>query len=255
MGIRLNKYLSEAGVCSRREADRLVEAGRVKVDGVLAAVGMQLTEGQQVTLDGRIIRRTAKDRTVLLAVNKPRGVVCSEVSQGGDVNIIEYLNYPERVTYAGRLDKDSEGLLLLTNRGDIIHRMMTGSHFHEKEYEVTVDRPVTESFLKAMAAGVYLKELQVTTRPCRVERLEKRSFRIILTQGLNRQIRRMCQAQGYQVQKLKRVRVMNIRLGCLKTGAYRKVTEKEFEELMDLLELQTRNSLDRCGTLNGGIES
>lgn len=242
MGIRLNKYLSEAGVCSRREADRLVEAGRVKVDGVLAAVGMQLTEGQQVTLDGRIIRRTAKDRTVLLAVNKPRGVVCSEVSQGGDVNIIEYLNYPERVTYAGRLDKDSEGLLLLTNRGDIIHRMMTGSHFHEKEYEVTVDRPVTESFLKALAAGVYLKELQTTTRPCRVERLEKRSFRIILTQGLNRQIRRMCQAQGYQVQKLKRVRVMNIRLGRLKTGAYRKVTEKEFEELMDLLELQMRNS-------------
>lgn len=242
MGIRLNKYLSEAGVCSRREADRLVEAGRVKVDGVLAAVGMQLTEGQQVTLDGRIIRRTAKDRTVLLAVNKPRGVVCSEVSQGGDVNIIEYLNYPERVTYAGRLDKDSEGLLLLTNRGDIIHRMMTGSHFHEKEYEVTVDRPVTESFLKALAAGVYLKELQTTTRPCRVERLEKRSFRIILTQGLNRQIRRMCQAQGYHVQKLKRVRVMNIRLGRLKTGAYRKVTEKEFEELMDLLELQTRNS-------------
>lgn len=240
MGIRLNKYLSEAGVCSRREADRLVEAGRVKVDGVLAAVGMQLTEGQQVTLDGRIIRRTAKDRTVLLAVNKPRGVVCSEVSQGGDVNIIEYLNYPERVTYAGRLDKDSEGLLLLTNRGDIIHRMMTGSHFHEKEYEVTVDRPVTESFLKALAAGVYLKELQTTTRPCRVERLEKRSFRIILTQGLNRQIRRMCQAQGYQVQKLKRVRVMNIRLGRLKTGAYRKVTEKEFEELMDLLELQMR---------------
>lgn len=242
MGIRLNKYLSEAGVCSRREADRLVEAGRVKVDGVLAAVGMQLTEGQQVTLDGRIIRRTAKDRTVLLAVNKPRGVVCSEVSQGGDVNIIEYLNYPERVTYAGRLDKDSEGLLLLTNRGDIIHRMMTGSHFHEKEYEVTVDRPVTESFLKALAAGVYLKELQTTTRPCRVERLEKRSFRIILTQGLNRQIRRMCQAQGYQVQKLKRVRVMNIRLGRLKTGAYRKVTEKEFEELMNLLELQMRNS-------------
>lgn len=242
MGIRLNKYLSEAGVCSRREADRLVEAGRVKVDGVLAAVGMRLTEGQQVTLDGRIIQRTAKDRTVLLAVNKPRGVVCSEVSQGGDVNIIEYLNYPERVTYAGRLDKDSEGLLLLTNRGDIIHRMMTGSHFHEKEYEVTVDRPVTESFLKALAAGVYLKELQTTTRPCRVERLEKRSFRIILTQGLNRQIRRMCQAQGYQVQKLKRVRVMNIRLGRLKTGAYRKVTEKEFEELMDLLELQMRNS-------------
>lgn len=242
MGIRLNKYLSEAGVCSRREADRLVEAGRVKVDGVLAAVGMQLTEGQQVTLDGRIIQRAAKDRTVLLAVNKPRGVVCSEVSQGGDVNIIEYLNYPERVTYAGRLDKDSEGLLLLTNRGDIIHQMMTGSHFHEKEYEVTVDRPVTESFLKALAAGVYLKELQTTTRPCRVERLEKRSFRIILTQGLNRQIRRMCQAQGYQVQRLKRVRVMNIRLGRLKTGAYRKVTEKEFEELMDLLELQIRNS-------------
>ncbi len=236
MRTRLNKYLSEAGVCSRREADRMVEAGRVKVDGLPAAVGMQIEEGQQVTVDGQPVQKAKKDRTILLAVNKPRGVVCSEVSQGGDVNIVEYLNYPERITYAGRLDKDSEGLLIMTNQGDIIHQMMTGSHNHEKEYEVVVDRPVTDPFLKALAAGVYLEDLQTTTRPCRVERMGKRSFRIILTQGLNRQIRRMCRELGYQVQKLTRVRVMNIRLGHLKTGAFRKVTEEELTTLLRLLE-------------------
>ena len=149
---------------------------------------------------------------------------------------MEKLNYPERITYAGRLDKDSEGLLIMTNQGDIIHQMMTGSHNHEKEYEVVVDRPVTDPFLKALAAGVYLEDLQTTTRPCRVERMGKRSFRIILTQGLNRQIRRMCRELGYQVQKLTRVRVMNIRLGHLKTGAFRKVTEEELTTLLRLLE-------------------
>ena len=235
MKIRLNKYLSEAGICSRREADRRVEAGRVKVDGQKAVVGMQVEEGQMVTLDGKKVQGASENRTILLAVHKPRGVVCSNVSQREEVNIIEYLNYPERITYAGRLDKDSEGLLLMTNRGDIIHQMMKGSHGHEKEYEVVVDRPVTDRFLRAMASGVDLPELKVRTRPCQVERMGERTFRIILTQGLNRQIRRMCKEQGYRVQKLTRVRILNIRLGHLKAGAYRKVTEEEMKELMFFL--------------------
>lgn len=234
--IRLNKYMSESGVCSRREADRLVEQGRVTVDGKPAVIGMQIEEGQQVELDGKPVRKNERDKTILLAVNKPRGIVCSEVSQGQDVNIIEFLNYPKRITYAGRLDKDSEGLLIMTNRGDIINRMMRASHYHEKEYEVVVDRPFNDRFLKDMAAGVYLKELDVTTRPCAVERLGKRKFKIILTQGLNRQIRRMCRELGFHVQELKRVRVMNIRLGHLKTGAWRNVTGDELAELLHLLE-------------------
>lgn len=236
--IRLNKYMSEAGVCSRREADRLVEQGRVTVDGKPAVIGMQVEEGQQVELDGKPVKKDKKDRLILLAVNKPRGIVCSEVSQGQDVNIIEFLNYPKRITYAGRLDKDSEGLLLMTNRGDIINQMMRASNCHEKEYEVMVDRPFNDRFLKDMAAGVYLKELDVTTRPCAVERLGKRKFRIVLTQGLNRQIRRMCRELGFHVQELKRVRIMNIRLGHLKTGTWRNVTEEELAELLYLLETE-----------------
>lgn len=234
--IRLNKYMSEAGACSRREADRLIEQGRVTVDGRTAAVGMQIAEGQQVCLDGKPVKKEQKEKTVLLAVNKPRGVVCSKVSQGGDVNIIDFLNYPRRITYMGRLDKESEGLLLMTNRGDLIDRMMRASNFHEKEYEVTVDKPFNDRFLKDMAAGVYLKELDVITRPCVAERLGKRKFRIVLTQGLNRQIRRMCGELGYHVQEIKRVRIMNIRLGHLKTGAWRNVTGEELEELMHLLD-------------------
>lgn len=234
--IRLNKYLSEAGVCSRREADRLIGEGRVTVDGMPASPGMQVQEDQQVVLDGKPVQKDKKDRMILLAVNKPRGVVCSEVSQGNDVNIIEFLNYPKRIAYAGRLDKDSEGLLLMTNRGDLIDRMMRASHYHEKEYEVTVDRPFTDRFLRDMAAGVYLEELKVTTRPCQVERLGRRKFRIVLTQGLNRQIRRMCRAFGFHVQEIRRVRVMNIRLGHLKTGTWRNVTEAEQEELLRLLD-------------------
>lgn len=234
--MRLNKYMSEAGVCSRREADRLIEQGRVTVDGRTAVTGMQIEEGQQVCLDGKTIGSGKRDKMILLAVNKPRGIVCSEVSQGNDVNIIEFLNYPKRITYMGRLDKDSEGLLLMTNRGDLIDQMMRESNCHEKEYEVVVDKPFNDRFLNEMAAGVYLKELDRTTRPCVVERLGKRKFRIVLTQGLNRQIRRMCQTFGYHVQELKRVRIMNIRLGHLKTGTWRNVTERELEELMLLLE-------------------
>lgn len=233
--IRLNKYMSEAGICSRREADRLAEQGRVTVDGKPAFVGMQIEEGQQVELDGKPVKKDKKDKMILIAVNKPRGIVCSEVSQGNDVNIIEFLNYPKRITYVGRLDKDSEGLLLMTNRGELINQMMRGANGREKEYEVVVDRPFNDRFLKDMAAGVYLKDLDVTTRPCVTERLGKRRFRIILTQGLNRQIRRMCKELGFHVQELKRVRVMNIRLGHLKTGTWRNVTEEELSELLYLL--------------------
>lgn len=228
--------MSEAGVCSRREADRLVEQGRVTVDGMPAVVGMQIREDQQVALDGRPVKPDKKEKTILLVVNKPRGVVCSEVSQGNDVNIIEFLKYPKRITYMGRLDKESEGLLLMTNRGDLINQMMRAANYHEKEYEVVVDRPFNDRFLKDMASGVYLKELDVTTRPCTVERLGKKKFRIILTQGLNRQIRRMCKTFGYHVQELKRVRIMNIRLGHLKTGTWRNVTEEELKELLAFLE-------------------
>ena len=193
--LRLNKYLSEAGVCSRREADRLIEQGRVKVDGTPATVGMQVDEHAQITVDGKAVGEK-KQKTILIAVNKPRGIVCSEAHQGNDTNIIEFLQYPKRITYMGRLDKDSEGLLLMTNRGDLINEMMRAAHYHEKEYEVVVDRPFTDRFLNDLAAGVYLKELDVTTRPCQVQRLGKRKFSIVLTQGLNRQIRRMCGELG-----------------------------------------------------------
>lgn len=234
--IRLNKYISEAGVCSRREADRLIQSGKVTVDGRTAVLGMQIEEDQEVLLEGKPVKKEQKEKLILLAVNKPRGVVCSEVSQGGDVNIIDFLHYPKRITYMGRLDKNSEGLLLMTNCGELSNRMMRAANGHEKEYEVTVDRPFNERFLKDMAAGVYLKELDVTTRPCQVERLGKRKFRIVLTQGLNRQIRRMCGELGFHVQELKRVRIMNIKLGHLNKGSYRNVTGSELEELLYLLE-------------------
>lgn len=233
--IRLNKYMSEAGVCSRREADRLILQGRVLVDGKTAQTGMQIQEGQKVELDGKPVVKKKKERITLIAVNKPRGIVCSEVSQGGDQNIIEFLGYPRRITYAGRLDKDSEGLLLMTDDGDLINQMMRGANLHEKEYEVMVDRPFNERFLKDLEAGVYLKELDVTTRPCRAERIGKRRFRIILTQGLNRQIRRMCEYLGYRVVRLKRVRIMNVRLGNLKSGHWRNLTARELEELLRAL--------------------
>lgn len=224
--IRLNKYLSEAGVCSRREADRLIEASLVTVDGKTAEVGMQIREGQLVKVKGKAVG--PKGKTVILAVNKPRGIVCTEEKKEKN-NIIRFLNFPERITYIGRLDKDSEGLLLMTNNGDIINKMMRAGNLHEKEYEVVTDRPVTEKFLQGMASGVPI--LDTVTRPCKVTKMGKCGFRIILTQGLNRQIRRMCEYFDYKVITLKRTRIMNIELGKLKTGAYRYLSEEEIEEL------------------------
>ena len=216
--VRLNKYLSEAGVCSRREADKLIAAGQVTVDGVRAETGMKVEPWQVVRIGKKQVSR--QEEMIVLAVNKPRGIV-------------RFLNYPVRITYVGRLDKDSEGLLLMTNNGDIINRMMRAANKHEKEYKVTVDKPVTDEFLKEMAGGVPI--LDTVTRPCQVEKLGKYKFKIILTQGLNRQIRRMCGALGYEVKELRRVRIMNIELGNLKPGEYRKVTDQELNELYELI--------------------
>ena len=230
--MRLNKYLSDIGYCSRREADRLIEAGKVYVDGVQAGLGVQVEEGQEVRVGKKVLTKT--DRPVLLVLHKPRGIECTASKQVKN-NIVDFINYPCRVYPVGRLDKDSEGLILMTNQGDLVNKMMRSGNRHEKEYLVTVNKPVNEAFLKGMAAPVYLKELEVTTRECVVEQTGKCSFRIILTQGYNRQIRRMCEAFGYKVTKLKRIRIMNIHLDNLKVGTYREVTPKEMKELLELI--------------------
>ena len=228
--VRLNKYLSEAGVCSRREADRLIESGKVTVDGVTAQMGMRVTAGQIVKVGKKTVSK--QDEMIVLAVNKPKGIVCTEDQRERD-SIVRFLNYPVRVTYAGRLDKDSRGLLLMTNNGDIINQRMRAANRHEKEYKVTVDKEITEQFIKKMSEGVPI--LDTVTRPCTVKKIGKYTFSIILTQGLNRQIRRMCAAFGYEVKDLVRIRIMNIRLGSLKEGAYRKLTDEELEELYEML--------------------
>ena len=232
--MRLNKYLSDAGVCSRREADRLIESGRVTVDGKMASPGTKVEPGQEVRIGKKVIKNHTEK--IVLAVNKPAGIVCTE-DKKEKKNIIRYLNYPVRVTYAGRLDKDSEGLLIMTNDGDLINGMMRARYGHEKEYKVTVNQPITDEFVYKMASGVRIidreKKMDVITRPCKVEKIGKYTFTIILTQGLNRQIRRMCDALGYKVTRLVRVRIMNVKLGGLKTGAVRKLTEQELKELYE----------------------
>ena len=224
--VRLNKYLSEAGVCSRREADRLIETGRVTVDGKKAVTGMRVMPGQVVKIGQKTVSR--QDEMVVLAVNKPRGIVCTEERRERN-SIVRFLDYPVRVTYVGRLDKDSRGLLLMTNNGDIINRMMRAANYHEKEYKVTVDKEITDDFIRKMASGVAI--LDTVTRPCRVEKLGKYTFKIILTQGLNRQIRRMCEALGYKVERLIRIRIMNIHLDGMKPGEVRELKEQELKEL------------------------
>ena len=235
--MRLNKYLSEMGVCSRREADRLVEAGKVLVDGQPAVMGQKVTEGQEILCNG--IRVEQKDPPILLAVNKPKGIVCTTSDKDRAMNIVEYLDYPERIYPVGRLDKDSEGLLLMTNQGDLVNKIMRSGNAHEKEYIVTVDCPLTDDAMDRMAKGIYLKELDTVTRPCKVKRVDGKTCSIILTQGLNRQIRRMCEACGCHVKRLVRVRIMNIRLDGLKTGAFREVGQEEYRELTRLLKDST----------------
>lgn len=233
--VRINKYLSEAGFCSRREADRLIESGKVTVDGVPAEMGTKVQPGQRVCVNGKPVRM--EEEEILLVVNKPIGIVCTTAEFDKD-NIVDFLNYPKRVYPIGRLDKDSSGLILMTNQGELVNKILRGGNHHEKEYMVRVNRPVTPEFVTAMEAGVVLDD-GVRTLPCKVEKTGGYSFKIILMQGLNRQIRRMCEALDYRVTNLKRVRVMNIELGDLRVGSYRKVTPEEYAELKGRLENST----------------
>ena len=226
-GIRINKYLSEAGICSRREADRLVEQGVVKVNGKTAVMGQKVTINDSIMVKGKNISR--EEEQILIALNKPVGIECTTDLNNPD-NIVDFINFDKRIYPIGRLDKNSQGLILLTNDGSIVNNILKGSNYHEKEYVVTVDKPVTDDFIKKMSTGVRI--LDQVTRPCKVAKVKKHVFNIVLTQGLNRQIRRMCGELGYNVQKLKRIRIMNIELGNLPVGQYRKVTDSELKELM-----------------------
>lgn len=228
--MRLNKYLSESGACSRREADTLIEEGRVTINGVPATLGSQVNEGDEVKLDGdRVGAARKKAKPVYIALNKPVGITCTTERHVAG-NIIDFVNHPERVFPIGRLDKDSEGLILLTNDGDIVNEVLRAEHNHEKEYVVAVDRAYGPEFLEQMAAGVRLSD--ATTKPCKVTRLGPKTFQIILTQGLNRQIRRMCEALGYTVEGLRRVRIMHIRLGELPLGRWRQLSAQEIQPLL-----------------------
>jgi 23S rRNA pseudouridine2604 synthase len=227
--VRLNKYLAECGVCSRREADKIIERGAVSINGVKANCGAQVGEGDEVCVNGKRVKPLSDK--VVLAFNKPIGVVCTEKDKYAEKTIVDALNYPIRLTYAGRLDKESDGLIIMTNDGDLIQHMMKGANHHEKEYIVKTDREITKDFINKMSAGVYIDKLDVTTRKCSVEKIGKYTFKIILTQGLNRQIRRMCETFGYKVTSLTRVRVMNIEIGSLKSGQYREIEGEELKIL------------------------
>ena len=225
-GVRLNRFISEAGVASRRAADRMVEDGRVTINGRIAVLGDKVLDGDVVAVDGKPVSRKSAD--IVIAFNKPRGITCTSSPDDPD-NVIGYIGYPERIYSIGRLDKDSEGLLLLTNNGDLANAVMRSRGEHEKEYVVTVDHDITDRFVRRMSEGVEI--LGRRTKRCEVEKLSDREFRIVLRQGLNRQIRRMCGSLGYTVVRLVRVRIMNIGLGDLPSGRYRALTEEERSEL------------------------
>ncbi len=230
-GMRINKYLSAAGICSRREADRQIEAGNVEIEGRTAGIGDRVFTGDRVYFQGSLVE--AEEERILLAVNKPKGIVCTAEKREKN-NIVDFLNYPKRIYPIGRLDKQSEGLLLMTNEGEFVNKIMRSGNRHEKEYLVTVNKTVTDRFIRALGGGVPV--LGTMTRKCRTERTGKRSFKIILTQGMNRQIRRMCEYFDYRVVSLKRVRIMNIHLGDLPSGQYRRVTPRELARLEQMLE-------------------
>lgn len=232
--MRLNKYISETGVCSRREADQWIEGGRVSVNGRRAELGTQVEAGDEVCIDGHVVG--ARRKAVYLALNKPVGITCT-TERHIRGNIVDFVAHAERIFPIGRLDKDSEGLILLTNNGDIVNEILRAENHHDKEYLVTVDQPITPAFLAGLSSGVHLPELETTTQPCTVVRVGERVFRIILTQGLNRQIRRMCAAFGYEVRRLQRVRIINIRLGNLKVGQWRDLTDAELRGLLPKPEL------------------
>jgi len=240
--MRLNKYISETGICSRREADSWIEQGRVSINGQRAELGTQVNEGDEVRVNGRLVG--AKKKQVYIALNKPVGITCTTERHIAG-NIVDFVNHPDRIFPIGRLDKDSEGLILLTNNGDIVNEILRVENRHEKEYIVTVDRPVTTDFLEGMSKGVRLPELETTTKPCRTSRVgdraQSRVFRIVLTQGLNRQIRRMCEVFGYEVRRLQRVRIIKLQLGKLKVGEWRDLTAEELRGLLPERDFQTKD--------------
>lgn len=221
--MRINKFISEKGICSRREADRLIEQRHVTINGKIAEIGSIVSADDVVKVDGKPLKST--EEFVYIALNKPVGIVCTTDARERD-NIIDFMNYPKRIFPVGRLDKASEGLIILTSDGDIVNKILRAGNNHDKEYIVRVDKPITQGFIKGMSGSV--KILGTTTKKCKVEMLTKYTFRIILTEGMNRQIRRMCEVFGYQVLKLKRIRIMNINLGNLPTGAWRYLTKEEF---------------------------
>ena len=235
-GVRINKYLADAGVCSRREGDTAIEKGLVTIDGETAVMGSRVLPGQTVTYKGKDISKV--EELVLIAFNKPVGIVCTTDRRDPD-NIIDFISYPKRIFPIGRLDKDSEGLILLTNDGNIVNKILRAGNYHEKEYIVRVNKEINDEFISKMSAGVIIYDTvhnrEVKTRPCTVEQIDKFTFRIVLTQGLNRQIRRMCEALDYRVRALTRVRIMNISLGRLKSGTYRNVTDYELARLKELI--------------------
>ena len=224
---RLNKFLSEAGYCSRRAADKLIEEGRVTVNGKHPEMGTKVSLTDEVSVDGKVVSIKKKSR-VYIAFNKPVGVVCTTDTRVEKNNIIDFINYPSRIFPIGRLDKDSEGLILLTDDGDIVNKILRSSNNHEKEYIVRVDKPISQTFVKRMSEGVPI--LDTMTKPCRVQKLSRDSFKIVLTQGLNRQIRRMCSYLDYEVESLTRVRIMNINL-MSDVGEYRNLTKEELNTL------------------------
>ena len=232
--VRLNKFLSEKGICSRREADRLVDEGKAMVNGVCAVMGQKVSSADEIVVDGKKVS-TKQVKPVLIAVNKPAGIVCTTARFEGEKNIVDMVKYPTRIYPIGRLDKESEGLILMTNLGDLANEISKASNSHEKEYVVTVNNQVTESFLDKMRRGMHLEELNADTMPCVCTKTGNREFHIILKQGLNRQIRRMCAACGYRVETLKRIRIMNIHLGNIPQGNFRNVTDAEFDKLIKTL--------------------
>lgn len=229
--VRINKYLSEAGICSRREADRYIAEGKVQIDGITAVMGSKVGKNSLVTFQGKPVKK--EEKLVLIAFNKPEGIVSTTDPDEPD-NIVDFINYGMRIYPIGRLDKDSQGLILLTNDGNIVNKILRAENHHEKEYIVTVNKEITQDFIKKMSQGVPV--LDRITNPCEVTPIDKNTFRIILTQGLNRQIRRMCEYFGYRVVRLTRVRIMNIQLGRLKLGSWRNVTDKEIVELNRLIQ-------------------
>ncbi|MFU7515806.1 23S rRNA pseudouridine(2604) synthase RluF [Clostridium sp. HCS.1] len=228
--VRLNKFISETGYCSRREADKLIEDGRVTIDGIKAVMGMKVNLDANVKVDGKPLKK--EEKLVYIALNKPVGITCT-TEKKVKANIVDFVNHEKRIFPIGRLDKDSQGLILLTNDGDIVNKILRAGNNHEKEYIVTVNKPIDDKFIESMSSGVRI--LGTITKKCIVNKINERTFRIILTQGMNRQIRRMCEALGYNVTKLNRIRIMNIKLGNLKIGSWRNLSSEELRKLNSLI--------------------